>query len=410
MHIVPGTCIKLCPLYGLAEEYKMPLLPVYLVVIWILQNRASSSSSTIGDESPPTSLRLADGEHACAGRVEIYHRGAWQAVCDDGWNRVNAEVVCHQAGCGSPLVPLVKYGQGGGNILFDDLSCSGTEQTLWQCSHRGFYVHDCMPFEHVGVICSDAKLSGTELPESVIDLRLVNGWHRCAGRVELYYHNSWGTVCDDQWDIRDAEVVCRQLGCGAAVSAHGMAHFGEGNGNIVLDDVNCAGNESLLGQCKHRAWGEHNCQHSEDSGVICSVVGVPVPRAPGSNTTAKQNTSEIPPSIRLVNGHHLCEGRLEISYRSVWGTVCDDLWDMAAATVVCRHLGCGQAQRAPGMAYFGQGTGKIWLDDVDCKSTESAIWQCRHRPWGANNCDHSEDAGVVCETGSTTTAIPDSTG
>lgn len=88
--------------------------------------------------------------------------------------------------------------------------------------------------------------------------------------MELYYHNSWGTVCDDQWDIRDAEVVCRQLGCGAAVSAHGMARFGEGNGNIVLDDVNCAGNESLLGQCKHRAWGEHNCQHSEDSGVICS--------------------------------------------------------------------------------------------------------------------------------------------
>ncbi|CAI9603273.1 unnamed protein product, partial [Staurois parvus] len=260
------------------------------------------------------------------------------------------------------------------NILLDDLSCSGTEQVLWQCSHRGFYVHDCVPLEHVGVICSGNYFLHTA---SVIDLRLVNGWHRCAGRVELYYHESWGTVCDDQWDIRDADVVCRQLGCGAAVSAHGQARFGEGGGNIVLDDVNCAGDESLLDQCKHRLWGEHNCQHNEDSGVICSV----------------------PLVYDLLMGSHPCEGRLEISYRSVWGTVCDDLWDMAAATVVCRQLGCGQAQKAPGMAFFGRGTGNIWLDDIDCKSTEPAVWHCRHRPWGTNNCDHSEDAGVVCESG-----------
>lgn len=102
----------------------------------------------------PLALRLAQGEHACAGRVELYHREAWAPVCDDGWNRINAEVVCRQAGCGSPILPLAVYGPGSGNIILDDVSCIGTEQTLWHCLHHGWYVHDCGPLEHVGVVCS----------------------------------------------------------------------------------------------------------------------------------------------------------------------------------------------------------------------------------------------------------------
>ncbi|XP_056385095.1 deleted in malignant brain tumors 1 protein [Hyla sarda] len=223
------------------------------------------------------------------------------------------------------------------------------------------------------------------------ELRLTNGWHRCSGRVELYYNNSWGTVCDDLWDINNAMVVCRQLGCGTAVSAPGLAQFGEGTGNIVLDDVHCAGSESALSQCLHRPWGTHNCVHSEDSGVVCSAAGSQPTKAPVS--------PEILLTLSLINGSHRCEGRLEVLYQGAWGTVCDDLWGLSSAVVVCRHLGCGRALEAPTLAHFGRGSGSILLDDVNCIGTEPVLWQCPHRPWRDHNCDHSEDASVVCALG-----------
>ena len=102
------------------------------------------------------------------------------------------------------------------------------------------------------------------------DVRLVGGSGTHEGRVEVFQYGSWGTVCDDGWDLQDATVVCRQLSYGTAVAALGLAAFGAGSGPIWYANVHCSGSEASLTQCAHNGLGVHNCAHWEDAGVICA--------------------------------------------------------------------------------------------------------------------------------------------
>ena len=97
-----------------------------------------------------------------------------------------------------------------------------------------------------------------------------------------------------------------------------------------------------------------------------------------------------------MNGGSENEGRVEVLYAGIWGTVCDDFFDLASANVVCRQLGYPGALRVANFLEFGQGTGQIWLDDVRCRGNETSLEQCPSRAIGSHNCFHFEDVGVEC--------------
>ncbi|NXF41391.1 DMBT1 protein, partial [Nyctibius bracteatus] len=250
--------------------------------------------------------------------------------------------------------------------------CKGTEAALSECPARPWGVNNCDHGEDASVVCTAGTAANASAP-----LRLENGPGRCAGRVEVLHQHQWGTVCDRGWSLAEAAVVCRQLGCGAAVSAPRSARFGQGSGRVWLDSVNCTGTEAALSECRARPWGSNSCDHREDAGVVCS------------DTSGQRQ-------LRLMNGSNSCVGRVEVLHEHKWGTVCDDTWDLQDAAVVCRQLGCGVALSAPGSAHFGPGSDPIWMDEVQCAGSESALTECELGDWGEHNCGHSEDAGVVC--------------
>ncbi|KAH3854228.1 hypothetical protein DPMN_096767, partial [Dreissena polymorpha] len=148
--------------------------------------------------------------------------------------------------------------------------------------------------------------------------RLVNGSRLSQGRLEVFHNDKWGTVCDDDFDSFEAKVVCRMMGFNGNLFvpiALSSITYGQGTGQIWLDNMMCKGSECSLVHCQTKRWGDHNCQHSEDIGVDCT------------------------PEIRLVNGSRSSHGRLEVFYNNMWGTVCDDSFDILEAIVVCRMLG-----------------------------------------------------------------------
>ncbi|XP_041609587.1 macrophage scavenger receptor types I and II isoform X1 [Vulpes lagopus] len=101
-------------------------------------------------------------------------------------------------------------------------------------------------------------------------------------------------------------------------------------------------------------------------------------------------------TVRLVGGKAPHEGRVEIFHNGQWGTVCDDHWELRGGQVICRSLGYQGVQTVHKGAYFGQGTGPIWLNEVFCFGRESSIEECKIRQWGVRVCSHAEDAGVTC--------------
>lgn len=241
-------------------------------------------------------LRLRDGQSHCDGRVEIFLDGVWGRVLDSAWDLRDAAVVCRQLGCGEAQRAYDAPAPGHKTVPvgLSLVRCLGSETHLTGCNVSVSQLVTAGTLQDAGVVCSgececgvsspspsptlvsclahvvQCALTGSLLSAGSLRIRLAEGKGRCAGRVEVFYQGTWGTVCDDAWDLRDAHVVCRQLGCGYAISAPGAAHFGAGTGRIWMDELGCLGEEAALWECPSGGWGQQDCGHKEDAGVVCS--------------------------------------------------------------------------------------------------------------------------------------------
>ncbi|XP_058864878.1 scavenger receptor cysteine-rich type 1 protein M130-like isoform X1 [Acipenser ruthenus] len=338
-----------------------------------------------------TEYRLVGGPDSCSGRVELQYDGQWGTVCDRYWDLQDATVLCKQLNCGYAVSVLGQawFGQGSGDVRADIFDCDGSETHISNCSISAWGRGACTHSNDAGVNCSGPLLTaqagrvrplpskcntsneGTTFCSDHTALRLVGGGGACAGRVEVYHNGSWGTVCDDSWDLADAEVVCKQLQCGTALNASVSASFGQGTGPIWLDELRCQGNESTLWECASGGWGQHNCRHKEDAGVVCSEFK----------------------KLRLSRG---CSGLAEVFYNGTWGSVCYNGMDKNTVKMICREVNCGESSEIS-MPLPASSTVRKWLDNVECRRHDSTLWQCPSSPWGQNDCWINEVAEIDCK-------------
>ncbi|NP_001268841.1 WC1 isolate CH149 precursor [Bos taurus] len=340
---------------------------------------------------------MTNGSSQCEGQVGMNISGRWRALCASHWSLANANVVCRQLGCGvaisTPRGPhLVGRDDQISTVRFH---CLGAESFLWSCPVTALGGSGCSHGNTASVICSGnqtqvlpqcsdslSEPTGSAASENSApycsdsrQLRLVDGGGHCAGRVEILDQGSWGTICDDGWDLDDAHVVCRQLGCGQALNATRSAHFGAGSGPIWLDDLNCTGKESHVWRCPSRGWGQHDCRHKQDAGVICSEFL----------------------ALRMVSEDQQCAGWLEVFYNGTWGSVCRSPMEDITVSMICRQLGCGESGTLNSSVGLREGSRPQWVDGIRCQKSDTSLWQCPSDPWNYTSCSPKEEAYILCE-------------
>ncbi|XP_067440067.1 CD5 antigen-like isoform X2 [Thunnus thynnus] len=273
-------------------------------------------------------VRLVGGASRCAGTLEV-KRGEWRPVKYYDWTLKAAAAACRVLDCGSAVLT------GSRN--------EASDTSVWlinpDCVHSGSALRECASSSSsssiVELTCSDS-------------VRLVNGTSLCSGRLEVKPEQSWSSVCEADFDQQDAEVVCRELGCGAPSVLQG-ALYGEVEAPMWTKEFQCGGHESALLDCGRSDSARSTCSPGKAVGLTCSE------------------------PVRLVGGASRCAGTLEVK-RSEWRPVEDYDWTLKAAAAACRDLDCGSAV-STGSRYEASVRSVWWISSY-CVQSGSPLREC----------------------------------
>ncbi|KAK7061156.1 copper ion binding [Halocaridina rubra] len=232
------------------------------------------------------------------------------------------------------------------------------------------------------------------------------------GNVQIFHENRWENICDDEWDDREGEIICRQLGYPGLQKITNSGKYGHTKGTYWLDNLFCYGTEQNLTECRHDGWGIHDCELSESAGVVCksditstttAIPTLPPRDQPIINDKVKiAHKLEGKLKLRVVGGRTDTEGRVEVLLpgMSNWTLICGDGWTLFEAMVVCKHLDMGYAQGATSAGFFGGNSSDIAISGVKCTGNEERLDQCLHDVIGDVFCPNEGPepsiAGVTC--------------
>ncbi|CAI5666052.1 unnamed protein product [Oreochromis niloticus] len=257
-----------------------------------------SPGKAVGLTCSEPDFRLAGGASRCTGTLEFKHLGKWRPVYGFFWTLKEAAVSCEQLDCGSAVyIEMIDSSRTTGWLISSD--CVLSRSPLRDCATSDY------TDQILKLTCSDS-------------VRLLNGSSLCSGRLEVKSNQSWSSVCEADFDQQDAEVVCRELGCGPPSVLQG-ALYGEVEAPVWSKEFQCGGHESALLDCRSSGSARNSCSPGKAVGLTCSE------------------------PVRLVGGASHCEGTLELKYLGEWRPVYDSLWSFKKAAVLCYYLDCGSA-------------------------------------------------------------------
>lgn len=320
------------------------------------------------------------------GYVEVKDGGKWKQICNEEWNPMNSRVICGMFGFPGDQKYNTRvyrmFARRRTPSYWDySVNCTGNEAHLSSCKlghsvsaksnsscSQGIpVVVSCLP----GRAFAPTHMAGYRkaFRQEQPLVRLRGGAVVGEGRVEVLKNGEWGTICDDQWNLVTATVVCRELGFGTAKEALSGGQLGQGMGPVHMNEVKCSGFEKSVTECQFNMDKDaEGCSHEEDAGVRCNVPAMGFQQR-----------------LRLTGGRNPFEGRVEVLMERngslVWGTVCSEGWGTMEAMVVCRQLGLGFASNAFQETWYWPGlvsADAVVMSGVRCAGTEMTLSHCLH--------------------------------